>query len=155
MKRSRPLPIATAVILAALYFGNPYLGGSSGSPPATAPGANPAASTPASDLAALYAARRGDTQVSGEGTVVRVLADDNEGSRHQRFILDVGGGHTVLVAHNIDLAPRIAGLERGDRVGFNGEYEWNERGGVVHWTHHDPQGRHEDGWLKHDGRTYR
>ncbi|HCJ6793132.1 DUF3465 domain-containing protein, partial [Acinetobacter baumannii] len=25
---------------------------------------------------------------------------------------------------------------------------------VLHWTHHDPQNRHENGWLKHNGRIY-
>jgi hypothetical protein len=93
-------------------------------------------------------------QTRGSGTVVRVLSDDNEGSRHQRFILRVPGDRTLLIAHNIDLAPRIAGLEVGDTVEFYGEYEWNDKGGVIHWTHHDPNGRHVDGWLKHDGRTY-
>jgi hypothetical protein len=39
-------------------------------------------------------------------------------------------------------------------VEFFGEYEWNAKGGVVHWTHHDPQGLHENGWLKHQGRLY-
>ncbi|MCJ7592821.1 MAG: DUF3465 domain-containing protein [Woeseiaceae bacterium] len=29
-------------------------------------------------------------QVSGTGTVSRILPDDNEGSRHQRFILRLG-----------------------------------------------------------------
>lgn len=94
-------------------------------------------------------------QVGGSGRVVRILSDDNEGSRHQRFILELPSGRTVLIAHNIDLAPRISSLQTGDTVAFYGEFETNDRGGIIHWTHHDPQGRHPDGWLEHDGRRYR
>ena len=97
---------------------------------------------------------RSGQQVRGSGVVSRVLPDDNDGSRHQRFILQLDSGRTLLIAHNIDLAPRIPSLRPGDRVGFSGEYEWNDRGGVIHWTHHDPQGRHEGGWLEHAGRRY-
>ncbi len=105
-------------------------------------------------IAEAFRARRSDLQVAGEGRVVRVLPDDTEGSQHQRFLLELASGQTLLVAHNIDLAPRIPSLRRGDRVAFYGEYEWNERGGVMHWTHHDPRGRHADGWLEHEGRRY-
>lgn len=105
-------------------------------------------------LAEAFANRRSDVQVMGSGVVTRLLADDNEGSRHQRFVLEIDGGQSILIAHNIDLAPRIGDLAKGDRVDFHGEYEWNERGGVVHWTHRDPAGRHVGGWLKHEGRTY-
>jgi len=97
---------------------------------------------------------RSGQQVSGIGTVVRVLADDNDGNRHQRFILKLGSERTLLVAHNIDLAPRIPSLSKGDTVSFYGEYETNSQGGVIHWTHHDPQGRHAAGWLEHEGRRY-
>jgi hypothetical protein len=93
-------------------------------------------------------------QVSGQGTVVKLLRDDNDGSRHQRFVLELPSGQTLLVAHNIDLAPRIAGLATGDTVAFHGVYEWNAQGGVLHWTHHDPRGQHEAGWLRRAGRTY-
>lgn len=103
---------------------------------------------------AAFRERRSNLQVGAVGTVTRVLADDNNGSRHQRFVLELDSGLTVLVAHNIDLAPRIADLNRGDRVEFFGEYEWNDRGGVIHWTHHDPAGRHVGGWLEHQGRRY-
>jgi Protein of unknown function (DUF3465) len=101
-----------------------------------------------------FEAPRSGEQIRGSGTVVRILADDNDGSRHQRFILGVAGGRTLLVAHNIDIAPRVAELKTGDAVEFYGEYEWNDKGGVIHWTHHDPNGRHVGGWLKHGGRTY-
>ena len=97
---------------------------------------------------------RSGSQVNGSGTVVRVLSDDNDGSRHQRFILEVSAGRTVLIAHNIDLAPRIRSLSQGYTVSFFGQYESNDRGGVIHWTHRDPQGRHVDGWLEHDGQRY-
>ena len=93
-------------------------------------------------------------QIRGSGSVVRILSDDNDGSRHQRFILRLASGQTLLVAHNIDLAPRLAGIAVNDSVEFNGEYEWNSQGGVVHWTHHDPAGRHVGGWLRSKGRTY-
>jgi len=105
-------------------------------------------------LARAWREGRSDVQVEGRGTVTRILPDDNDGSRHQRFILRLATGQTLLVAHNIDLAPRIDALQVGDTVGFYGEYEWNDRGGVVHWTHHDPQGRHVGGWLEHRGQRY-
>ena len=95
-----------------------------------------------------------NVQVQSVGRVKAVLADDNEGSRHQKFILGLDNGLTVLVAHNIDLAPRIKNIRKGDTVEFYGEYEYTEKGGVIHWTHHDPQNHHVGGWLKHEGQTY-
>lgn len=86
--------------------------------------------------------------------MTKVLRDDREGSRHQRFILRTDSGQSLLVAHNIDIAPRINGLREGDTVEFFGEYEWNPKGGVIHWTHRDPDHKHVGGWLRHQGRTY-
>ena len=98
--------------------------------------------------------RQRDVLVQGQGTVIKLLPDDHEGSRHQRILLRLPMGDTLLIAHNIDLAPRLADLQRGDTVEFQGEYIWNDKGGVLHWTHHDPARRHPGGWLRHAGRTY-
>jgi len=105
-------------------------------------------------LAAAFENQQSNLQIQGDGIVSKILPDDTKGSQHQRFILRLTNGQTLLIAHNIDLAPRIDNLNVGDTVEFYGEYEWNSKGGVVHWTHHDPSGRHEAGWLKHNGEIY-
>ncbi|WLF84546.1 DUF3465 domain-containing protein [Moraxella sp. ZY21109] len=105
-------------------------------------------------IADAFQQRKSDVQVYSKGKVIAILPDDNQGSRHQKFILKLNNGITVLVAHNIDLAPRIQNLRKGDMVEFYGEYEYSDKGGVIHWTHHDPQKRHVGGWLKHEGQTY-
>ncbi len=108
----------------------------------------------AGSLKSAYENHQSNVQVQGSGTVIRILKDDNKGSRHQKFILRLSSGQTLLIAHNIDLAPRINSISNGDVVQFYGEYEWNNKGGVVHWTHRDPNGHHVGGWLKHNGSTY-
>lgn len=111
------------------------------------PGNQPLAARPISE-------QKSGTQVEGSGTVISVLSDDNNGSRHQRFILKLDSGATLLIAHNIDVAPRIDSLRKGDTVDFYGVFEANAKGGLIHWTHRDTRGDHIAGWLKHEGRTY-
>ena len=101
-----------------------------------------------------YQQQRSNIQVQAHGTIKAILPDDNQGSRHQKIILQLENGLTVLIAHNIDLAPKIEGLKKGDKVEFYGEYEYSPKGGVIHWTHHDPQNKHAHGWLKYQGQIY-
>ena len=102
----------------------------------------------------LGAGSRG-APVYGQGEVVKILPDDTKGIRHQRFLLKVAPGLVVLVAHNIDMAAKINSLAAGDRLSFCGEYIWNEKGGVLHWTHRDPAGRRPGGWLHLNNTLYR
>jgi hypothetical protein len=106
------------------------------------------------EAASAFADRARGRQITVQGRVERLLADDREGSRHQRFIVRTESGVSLLVAHNIDLAPRIDALREGESLRLNGEYEWSERGGVLHWTHHDPGGHHVAGYIERDGKRY-
>ena len=105
-------------------------------------------------IANAFASHASGVQVTADGIVSSVLPDDNNGDRHQRFIVRLASGQTVLIAHNIDIAPRLPALAAGDSVALSGVYEWNAQGGAVHWTHHDPSGQHPTGWLRYNGRTY-
>jgi hypothetical protein len=129
--------------------------------PTTAAETVPETSTQAPELSAedetllsLFNSQTSNVQVRGRGIVAQILSDDDEGGRHQRFVLRLDSGQTLLVAHNIDLAPRLDGLAAGDSVEFYGEYYYNEQGGGVHWTHSDPDGSHVAGYLKCNGNVY-
>ncbi len=107
-------------------------------------------------IARAIRTRADHVQVTGEGKVVKILPDDTRPPRHQQFLLAIqGAAKTVKVAHNTDLAPKIKGLKRGDTVRFSGEYIWNSKGGVLHWTHASDTPKHKGGWLEVRGRRYR
>jgi hypothetical protein len=105
-------------------------------------------------FAEAFAAHAGGLECEGRGTVARLLPDDTGGDRHQRFIVTLSSGQTLLIAHNINVASPVEGLEVGDSVSFKGEYEWNVYGGLVHWTHRDPGGSHVAGWVELEGNTF-
>ena len=94
------------------------------------------------------------SQLHDIGTVYRLLPDDTRGIPHQKFLVRTPSGRSLLIVHNTRLAPRIPDLRVHDTVEFCGDYEPNDKGGLVHWTHDDPAGRHPDGWLLHKGRYY-
>ena len=119
-----------------------------------APANTTVAPAAAGQVEAAYRARQSGIMMDVAGVVAKVLPDDLKGDRHQRFILALPSGHTVLVAHNIDLAPRIHALTEGDDIRLRGQYEWNDKGGVLHWTHHAPRKDHAEGWIEHAGRRY-
>src|SRR3569832_535480 len=89
---------AFAVLLAALI----YVWGDNGlAPPAATPQSGIAiAEDGDSRIAAAYRDQISGLIVETSGVVARVLPDDNQGSRHQRFILRLRSGQTVLVSHN-------------------------------------------------------
>jgi hypothetical protein len=99
--------------------------------------------------------RRTGITVQHWGTVERTMSDDQGAAgKLQKFVLALENRHTLLVAHDVDVAPRVP-LAIGDRVEFRGRYDWNGAGGLIYRTHHDPQMIFEDGWIRHNGKVYR
>ena len=100
-----------------------------------------------------FESKSSDVQVTGKGMVVKLLVDDTQGEQHQKFLVKINATQVLLFAHNIDLAARIP-LKVGDEITFSGVYVYNPKGGVLHWTHHDPSGHHPAGWVILDGQKY-
>jgi hypothetical protein len=86
---------------------------------------------------------------------VRLLADRTSSTgTHEQFIIKLSSGDlTIEVEHNITIAPRVP-VALGDHVVVHGEYVWNAQGGLIHFTHHDPKGTHEGGYVQDNGKTY-
>lgn len=155
----RKIAITAFLVVAAFLIGRllapaPIAGNSESVPSLQQSKSNADSADVDAQIVQAFHSQQGNLPVESAGTVIKIMADDREGSRHQRFLIRLSNGHTLLVAHNIDLAPRIDDLHTGDIIAFKGEYEWNGKGGVIHWTHRDPAGRHPGGWLMHKGRIY-
>src|SRR5262245_111088 len=90
-------------------------------------GCGPSQSGSEDEIEKAFASHASNIVVAGEGSVLRILPDDRSGLPHQRFILRLASGRTLLVEHNIDIAPRIDDLKVGDTVSFSGEYVWNDQ----------------------------
>jgi hypothetical protein len=93
------------------------------------------------------------SEVTGRAPVKELLPDDLEGLKHEKFLLRLSNGTTVLVAHDISYAPRVP-LQEGDFIVIHGEYIWNPKGGLIHWTHRSDTPRHEGGWIDFKGTRY-
>jgi hypothetical protein len=70
-------------------------------------------------------------------------------------LLALASGCTLVVRveANTDFTGTFP-LARGERVAVKGEYEFYPLGGVIHWTHRDPRGRHEGGYIEAAGQRY-
>jgi hypothetical protein len=107
-------------------------------------------------VCSAYGAGRSHVEVVADGTVTRVLGiAPGRVSPHEGFLLRLNSGCrlTVRVEANTDFTGNFA-LAPGDRAVVKGEYEYYPLGGVIHWTHRDPRGRHEGGYVEAGGRTY-
>jgi len=120
-----------------------------------APACVPAATSDNAAIERDYAEKRSIVEVTAHGVVTSVLTDDGGPSGvHQRFIIRLAGStQTVLVDNNVTIGQR-APVHPGNDVLVHGEYVWNDQGGLIHFTHHDPAHTHEGGWIELSGVRY-
>lgn len=103
-----------------------------------------------------FRAGRSHVEVVAAATVTRVLGvASGRVSPHEGFLMQLTSDCRVVVRveANTDFTGAFA-LVRGDRVVVKGEYEYYPIGGVIHWTHRDPRGRHEGGFIQVGDKTY-
>lgn len=72
---------------------------------------------------------------------------------HEAFDAQTDAG-PVEIVDNVSIAPRLP-VQPGDRIDVRGEMVHDRgRPPVVHWTHHDPEGRHTGGFIRLRGQVY-
>jgi hypothetical protein len=95
-------------------------------------------------------------EVTAQGTVTRDFGvRPGRESAHEGFLLRLSSdcNLVVRVEANTDFTGAFA-VRPGQPVEVRGEYEYYSRGGVIHWTHRDPRGRHPDGFIQTNGHQY-
>ncbi len=73
---------------------------------------------------------------------------------HEAFNVCSDNDSRVEIVDNVALAPQVP-VVVGDRIAVQGELVPQTRyGPLVHWTHHDPDHRHQDGFIDLRGTRY-
>ncbi len=85
--------------------------------------------------------------VTFQAVVYKLLPDDTTGIPHQKFLLRLSNNSTVLIAHNTNLGTYL-NIQPGDVVDVSGEYVWNKKGGLVHYTHPSTSRFKEGGYIR-------
>jgi hypothetical protein len=99
---------------------------------------------------------RSHVEVVADGSVTRLMGmQPGRVSPHEGFLFRLASGCDIVVRveANTDFTGPIP-LSVGQHVLVKGEYEFYPLGGVIHWTHRDPRGRHENGYIAAGGQTY-
>lgn len=110
-----------------------------------------------SDDAALVKAVENKQQVkylqAANMVVVKVLPEDNQGLRHQKWVVKLSSGKTVTAVYNTSMCEEVP-VQVGDVVGLGGHFLWTNQGPIIHWLHKDPKRNRPDGYVELAGKKY-
>ncbi|MBC7465045.1 MAG: DUF3465 domain-containing protein [Bdellovibrio sp.] len=85
--------------------------------------------------------------------VIKKLKDDNQGIRHQKWLVQSPAGQIILFVHNLELCQPLD-IEKNDMVQLAGEFKWTDKGALIHWAHFDPKKKRPDGYVEFKRRKY-
>lgn len=89
------------------------------------------------------------------GWVTGILPDvERDGVSYQRFEVRLVNRQHLLIEHDLHRSTRVEGIKAGSELLIRGRYFWNEQGGVLRYTHHDPEQKRPDGWIRFKHRNY-
>jgi hypothetical protein len=103
-----------------------------------------------------YGSQSTNQEVIARGKVADILGTrSGRSGSHEGFLLKLDGDCdlTLKVETNVSITGPVP-IRRGEIVIVKGEYVYDPLGGILHWTHHDPEGRHIAGYVVSDGKTY-
>lgn len=107
-------------------------------------------------VCSTYAGQGSGQEVLAQGNVAAILGTrEGPSGEHEGFLLQLTGDCdlVVRVETNVDLTGPVP-LRAGEAAIVKGQYEYTVMGGVIHWTHHDPAGRHVAGYVQAGGKVY-
>jgi hypothetical protein len=110
-------------------------------------------SSDAALVSAVNGRRRLNFVQGGNMTVIKVLPDDNQGLKHQKWIVRLSNGSQLMGVYNSDMCERVP-LKAGDVIAMGGQFIWTNEGGLLHWLHHDPRNHRPDGFVQLNGKFY-
>ena len=85
--------------------------------------------------------------------VVQVLPDEVSANQHQKWMVKLANGRTLLCVYNIDITQRVP-IQVGDTVSMGGQYIFTHAGGLIHWLHADPRAERPNGYVDLNGTRY-
>lgn len=97
--------------------------------------------------------RRVNYVEGGSMTVTKVLPDDEDGRKHQKWVVRLSNGNTMQAVYNSDMCPEVP-VKVGDVIAMGGMFLWTNSGPMLHWLHHDPRGNRPDGYVYVNGKYY-
>ena len=104
-------------------------------------------------LADAYLNKKSGMMAEVQGQVTRLIMDEEESARVQKFVICAISGQSRLVTHDLSRSDRVP-VAIGDKVMVRGEYVWSEPGGTLICPTRDNGSGGRNGWIEHKGERY-